>query len=213
MKILVGIGLLLALAGTSVFAGNIMVMGLFKQKAVLMIDGKQRTLAVGQTSPEGITLISATSNAAVLEIAGKRGSYPLGNQVGGKFDGPKQTAVQLYPDQQGMYTAVGSINGLPINFMVDTGATFISMNGNEARRLGIDYRLTGQPARTSTASGIEQAYHVKLQRVRVGDIELRDIDALVLDGAFPTEVLLGMSFLGRLEIQHAGKVMELRKKY
>lgn len=205
-------GVMLALASLSAAADTIMVLGLFKDKAVVNINGKQYTLAPGQTSPEGVTLISANSNGAVLEAAGKRTTYPLGSQVNTNFAAPKHIAVQLYPNPQGMYLTVGSINGMPVNFLVDTGATLVAMNAVEAKRLGIDFRVTGQPSMTSTASGVAPAYQIKLNRVRVGDIELRDIDALVLDGANPTEVLLGMSFLNRLEIQHSGKMMELRKK-
>ncbi|MEO5703027.1 MAG: retropepsin-like aspartic protease, partial [Gammaproteobacteria bacterium] len=96
--------------------------------------------------------------------------------------------------------------------MVDTGATFIAMNAPQAKRLGIQYRMDGQPVMTNTASGTAMGYQVTLQRVRVGEIELRDIDAIVLEGNSPTEVLLGMSFLGRLEMQHSGQVMQLKRK-
>lgn len=205
--------LVLAFVSLSAHAANIQVLGLFKHRAIVLVDGKQRSLAVGQTSPEGITLVSADSNSAVLEVAGKRASYPLGSRVGGTFSRPKHTTVQLYANAQGMYNAVGSIDGFPVNFLVDTGATLIAMNAQQAKRLGIDYRLRGQAASVNTASGVEQAYQVKLARVRVGDIELRDIDAVVLNGNSPTEVLLGMSFLGRLDIQRSGQVMELRKKH
>lgn len=205
-------GILAALASLPMPAGDIMVLGLFKDKAVLSINGKQRSLAPGQTSPEGVTLISASSNGAVLEQDGKRRSYPLGNQVNTQLAAPKLSAVQVYPNPAGMYTTVGSINGLPVNFLLDTGATFIAMNANEAKRLGISYRLDGQRAVVSTASGMAEAFMVKLAKVKVGEIELRDIDAAVINGTSPTEVLLGMSFLGKLEILHKEKVMELRKK-
>jgi aspartyl protease family protein len=205
-------GILAALSSLPATAGDIMVLGLFKDKAVLSINGKQRSLAPGQTSPEGVTLISASSNGAVLEVDGKRRSYPLGNQVNTQLAAPKHTAVQVYPNPQGVYTTVGSINGLPVNFLVDTGATLIAMNSQQAKRLSIDYRLNGQPTIVSTASGMAEAYIVKLGKVKVGEIELRDVDAAIIDGTSPAEVLLGMSFLGKLEIQHKEKVMELRKK-
>lgn len=204
--------ILAALGSLPAVAGDIMVLGLFKDKAVVSINGKQRSLAPGQTSPEGVTLISASSNGAVLEVDGKRRSYALGSQVNTRFAAPKHTAFQVYPNPHGMYTTVGSINGLPVNFLVDTGATFIAMNANEAKRLGLSYRLDGQRTVVSTASGMVEAFIVKLAKVKVGEIELRDVDAAVITGDSPTEVLLGMSFLGKLEIQHKEKVMELRKK-
>ncbi len=205
--------LMLIMASTAALAvSNVTVLGLFKDKAVVVIDSKQRTLSVGQTSPEGVTLISANSNNAVLEIAGKRNTYPLGSQVNTNFTAPTQTTVQLYRDPQGMYASSGSINGQPVNFLVDTGATLVSMNSNDAKRLGIDFRL-GEQGVVTTASGVETAYQVKLNKVKVGDIELHDINAVVLDGPSPPIVLLGMSFLGQLEMQNKGQVMELRKKY
>jgi len=190
---------------------KISVLGLFNNKAVVMIDGKRRILALNQASPEGVTLISADGSSAVLEIAGKRTAYPLG-QAGANYSTPRQTAVNVYRNPQGMFTASGSINGFPVDFMVDTGATFIAMNAPQAKRLGIQYRMEGQPVTTNTASGTAMGYQVTLQRVRLGEIELRDIDAIVLEGNSPTEVLLGMSFLGRLEMQHSGQVMQLKSK-
>ncbi len=194
-------------------AQQVSVLGLFNNKAVVMIDGKQRTLAINQTSPEGVTLIAIGNDTAVLQVSGKPVSYGLGGQAGTSPSTSRQSAVQVYRNPQGMYTATGSINGFPVNFLVDTGATLIAMNGQQARRLGIDYRLNGQPAVVNTASGTEQAYQVKLARVKLGDIELFDIDAVVLDGSSPSEVLLGMSFLGRLEMQNSGQVMQLKRKY
>jgi aspartyl protease family protein len=194
-------------------AARVSVLGLFNNKAVVLIDGRQRTLALNQTSPEGVTLISINSDGAVLEIGGKRSVYPLGGQAGTSIGTPKQTAVQVYRDPQGMYMAAGSINGFPVNFLVDTGATAVAMNSIQAKRMGINFRLNGESIMVNTASGVEQAYQVKLARVKLGDIELYNIDAVVLDGPSPSDVLLGMSFLGRLEIQNSGQVMQLKRKY
>jgi aspartyl protease family protein len=204
--------MVLVLSGLSAQGAQVVVLGLFKDKAVVVVDGKQRTLSVGQTSPEGVTLVSANSNGAVLDIAGTRSTYPLGSQVNTNLGAPAQTTVQLYRDQQGMYATSGSINGQPVNFLVDTGATLVSMNSTDARRLGINFRL-GQASAVTTASGVEPAYQVRLNKVKVGDIELRDVDGLVLDGPHPPLVLLGMSFLGRLDMQNKGQVMELRQKH
>ena len=128
----------------------------------------------------------------------------------------RQAAVrefQVWRNTEGMYTTVGSINGLPVPFLVDTGATRVAINANEARRLGIDYRVTGTPSSVTTASGVERAWAVTLERVSVGELELRNVGAVVLEGALPQQALLGMSFLGRLEISSDGRRMTLRKKY
>ncbi|MDH3871316.1 MAG: TIGR02281 family clan AA aspartic protease, partial [Gammaproteobacteria bacterium] len=97
--------------------------------------------------------------------------------------------------------------------LVDTGATQIAMNDAQARRLGIDYRVTGEPTAITTASRVERAWAVMLDSVKVGDINLRNVSAIVLEGPQPDQVLLGMSFLGRLEIRNDGQLMTLRRKY
>lgn len=194
-------------------AGEIVVVGLFKDKAILSIDGKQRRLAVGQTSQEGVKLLSANSKEAVLEIAGERRLYALGSPARmQQFAAPEVTTVRLRRNPQGMYSSTGSINGVAVNFLVDTGASLIAMNAIQAKRLSLDYQHRGRPIAVSTASGMAQGYQIELKRVKLGDIELRDIDAVVLAGESPPEILLGMSFLGKLDIQHNGQGMQLTKK-
>jgi len=189
------------------------VLGLFKDKAVVEINGKRRTLSPGQTTPEGLRLISAHSDAATIEIDGEQATYTLGSQISDKFsEAAPRAAVRIWPDQIGMYTVDGSINGFPLTFIVDTGATSVAINRNEARRLGLDYKQKGVIGMTSTASGVAKAYALTLQKVRVGEIELKDVKAVVIDSDFPKEALLGMSFLERVDMTHNGKNMELRKK-
>ncbi len=192
---------------------KITVVGLFKDTAIVVIDGTRRLLRSGDTSPEGVTLISATSAEAVLEIDGEQKRYSLGGQIGGNYARPERATVRIWPTPNRMYLVVGSINGYPVDFVVDTGATLVSLSGREARRLGIDYRVVGTPGRSTTASGIETIYVVNLDRVKVGDIELRNVRGAVHDGNFPPATLLGMSFLGRLNIRQDGQVLELQKKY
>ena len=201
------------LTGRAYAVDSIVVLGLFKNKAIVKIDGKQRVLKQHKKSPEGVLLISADSNAVILEVNGKRDRYTLGREISTHFRKPDKLSVNLYRNKIGMFTTVGSINGLTVNFLVDTGATYIAMNGNQARRLGIDYLLSGNPSIISTASGVERAYDVVLGKVTVGDITLSNVKAVVLDGNSPTEVLLGMSFLGRLEMHNTGQVLELKTKF
>ena len=203
-------------------AADVRVVGLFSNRAVLLIDGQQRLLRPGQTSPEGIKLISATSEGALLLIDGQEVNAHLDGRVSarkrsavaGKPDNTDAAdEVQVWRDTSGMYTTVGSINGLPVPFLVDTGATAIAMNAKQAKRLGIDYRVVGEPSAVTTASGVERAWSVKLDTVKVGELLLRNVDAVVLEGAHPAMTLLGMSFLGRLEIDNNGRLMTLRKRY
>lgn len=192
---------------------KITVVGLFKDTAIVMIDGTRRLLRSGDTSPEGVTLISADSKEAVLEIEGEQKRYGLGGQIGGSYKRPDQVTVRIWPTPNRMYAVLGSINGYPVDFIVDTGATLVSMSGREAKRLGIDYRVVGTPGRSSTASGMANIYLVTLAKVKVGDIELRNVKGAVHDGDFPPSTLLGMSFLGRLNMHQDGQVLELKKKF
>ena len=192
---------------------KIVILGLFKEKAIIEIDGKRRLMSIGETTPEGVTLISADSNEAQLNINGKVGTYTLGTQIGSSFKPPTGVkTVTIAPDTQGMYHVNGQVNNFQMNFVVDTGATFIVMNKYQAKRLGINYKLDGKQTVTSTASGIAKAYLVMLDSVTIGDIELTSIPAAVLDGSFPEVPLLGNSFLNRVDISREGQLLELRKK-
>ena len=200
-----------AVAGASAGA-EILVQGLFKDTAILLVDGKQRRLRVGDTTPEGVKLLEADSESAIIEYAGQRQRYELGGSVRLSFDGPEQALAHIWPDN-GMYYANGFINSQAVRFLVDTGASWVAMNANHARRLGIDFRYQGVRGTVRTASGVEPVYVVRLKTVRVGNIELRDVEAAVLEGDSPTEVLLGMSFLNRVDMKRQGEMLELRQKW
>jgi aspartyl protease family protein len=197
-----------------VFAGmDVRVVGLIADRAVLLIEGQQCLLSVGQTSPEGVTLVSASSEAAVLLINGEETTARLDGRVSTRKRSAEVKEVQVWRNTAGMYTTVGSINGLHVSLLVDTGATQVAMNASQARRLGIDFHVIGQPASVTTASGVAPAWMVTLDSVKVGDLEVRNVPAVVIDGAQPAVTLLGMSYLERLEIVNEGRLMTLRKRY
>ncbi len=205
--------LLLAVTTALPAVEKITVLGLFKDKAIVRIDGKQRVIEAGGSTPEGVKLVSADSEEAVLEVNGEVATYRLGTHIGTTYAKPKEgPSVQIWPDGLGMYSVVGSINGYPVNFLVDTGATLVAMNKHEARRLGIDYLVEGSPGMSSTASGMVATYYVRLKRVRIGDIALGEIPAAVIDGDFPADVLLGNSFLNRVHMRREGRMLELQKR-
>ena len=189
--------------------------GLFKNKAVLMIDGKRRVVQVGNESPEGVKLISIIKENVELAVNGKRKIYKLGETQAftTSFAKPEHVEVKISSDGNGMYHTAGSINGMSVDFLVDTGATVITMNAHEAKRLGIDVKRAGQPIIVNTASSIVRAHQVMLNKVTVGGIEMQNISAVVMSGPQPEKTLLGMSFLGQLEIQRNSNMMTLRKKW
>jgi aspartyl protease family protein len=192
---------------------NVRVAGLFAGKAFLDVDGQQYVLSAGQSSPEGVKLVSATAHEAIIEIEGKRRTLTLGQYKSSGDSSLNETnTVNIWSDEGGMYRTVGSINHFPVNFLVDTGASHVVMNDAEARRLGIDYRVVGEPVSVNTASGTVPAFMVKLDKVRIGDIQFKHVKGSVIEGEQPSEVLLGMSFLGKLDMQRKGSQMSLKQK-
>lgn len=195
------------------WAADVQVIGLTAGKAVLVIDGgRPRTLGAGQTSPEGVKLISADSGSAVVEIAGKRQTLSMGqtSYAASAASGSGKTTLQA--DSGGHFVTTGAINGASVRFLVDTGATLIAMSSSEARRLGLSY-IGGERGMTSTANGPVLTYRVKLDSVQVGDITLHAVDGAVLEGTNPSIVLLGMSFLNRVEMKRDGDSMTLTKRF
>lgn len=180
-----------------------------------MIDGKRRVVQVGDESPEGVRLVSIKNEKVELDVNGKRKVYKLGETQAftTSFAKPEHVEVTISSDRNGMYHTAGSINGVSIDFLVDTGATVITMNAHEAKRLGIDVKRDGQPIIVNTASSVVRAHQVMLKKVTVGGIELQNITAAVMSGRQPEKTLLGMSFLGQLEIQRNSNMMKIRKKW
>jgi aspartyl protease family protein len=194
---------------------SVSLQGVLGSKAVLMIDGKRHVVAAGDTTPEGVKLVSVQGDSVVLEIDGQQRKQTMGDNVvfNTRFTAPESQEVIISQNNQGLYTTVGSINGLTVSFLVDTGANIVTLNAQHARRLGVDYEETGDPVMVATASGIVKAYRVSLRTVAVGQIELQNVAAVVMTGPHPAEILLGMTFLGSLEIQRNGNVMKIRKNF
>lgn len=188
---------------------------LFSGKAVLVVDGgKPQTLSVGQTTAQGVKLLGATSESALVEYRGERQTLTVGEgtRVGGSKPDSGAERVTLTADGQGHFVTTGSINGVTVRFMVDTGATTVAISPSEARRLGINY-LAGEPGRVSTANGVVAAYRVRLDNVRVGDITLTNVEGTVVDGAGMNVVLLGMSFLNRMQMLRDGDTLTLTRRF
>ena len=204
--------LLCVVTPCSMAIGKITIAGLFKDRAVVIIDGTQRILTIGKPSPEGVYLISANSQEAVLEIDGVQKTYTLGMEISSSFTGPPpEETVTIAPDGDNMYLVNGSINGFQVNFVVDTGATFVAMNKHTAKRIGLDYKIQGIKSTTETASGYTNIYLVKLNEVKVGNITVHDVDAAVHDDDFPSVILLGNSFLARVNMAREGMLLQIKK--
>ena len=197
-----------------VAAADITVMGLFTDMVIIKVDGQQHKLRKGESTPQGIKLLRADSEQAVFLVKGKKQTLSLGSTSGisTSFAKREKTEARIMR-RHGMYSVAGSINKQPVKFLVDTGASSVAMNRNTAKKLGIDFRYKGTPGWANTANGPVKTYRVKLDSVRVGEIELTNVQGAVLDGSSPRYILLGMSFLNRVEMQRDGELLLLRKKW
>ena len=199
-------------AAPSFAVDSLEVQGLFSGKAVVNIDGKMHILSVGETSPEGVRMISADSKSAVLEVDGKQKRYRLGNKITTSYKKPELVKEQIIANDYGMYLTYGHINGRSVKFLVDTGATTVALSARHAKSLGIPYRIDGAPTHTSTASGIAKAWRVSLKSVSVGRLKQNNVEAVVIDGNHPREILLGMTFLERTKVSKEGGKMIIEQK-
>ncbi len=196
-----------------IWAADVSVVALFPDKAVLIVDqGKPKTVQKGQTY-NGVTLLAADTEAAVIQVEGKIRRLKIGEGVySAKTTQNSRASVTLTPNGSGHFITMGSINGASVRFLLDTGATLVSMGAEDAKRAGINY-LAGERGYSQTANGLAPVYRVRLAEVKLGDITLRDIEGLVHAGNALPMVLLGMSFLGRLEMRREGDSMTLTKRF
>lgn len=202
------------LAGLTGLAGaaDVALVGVLGSKALLVIDGgAPRTLAVGQ-SAGGVKLLDVSGDSAEVEIAGQRSRLRMGDQpisVGERQGVAKQ--VTLVADVRGHFSSSGSINGANVSFLVDTGATSVAMGPATATAAGIDYRK-GEVGMASTANGVVPMWRVRIRKITVGEITLNDVEGAVVQTEMPA-VLLGMSFLNRMEMRRDGSTMVLKQRY
>jgi len=187
--------------------------GSLGNNALLVIDGKPRNVAVGATV-DGIRVVSVTGNEAVVELKGKRVLLRLGDaqvNLGGKASEGGGKQIVLSAQGGGHFFANGAINGQSVRFMVDTGATMVAMDKYEAERLGVDYK-SGRRGITRTANGDVPVYAAKLASVRIGDVQVYNVDAVVTQAPMPY-ILLGNSFLTRFQMKRENDVMTLDLRY
>lgn len=193
-------------------AVDVAVAGVFPGKAVLVVDGgAPRTVGIGARTPEGVRLVAVEGEAVVVEADGRQQTLRLGERAVTAPGASSASSVTLNADGKGHFVTPGSINGAGVLFLVDTGASVVSMGTADAARAGIDYRK-GVAVSTLTASGPSMVWRVKIDSVRVGDVTLRNVDGAVHNVDLPV-VLLGMSFLNRMEMSRSGEQLMLRQRY
>jgi len=194
-------------------AQNVSLSGSLGDKALLMIDGTPRTVATGATV-QGVKLVSVSAAGAVVEVGGKRVNLAHGGaqvNLGGANSDGGGSRIVLAAGSGGHFFTQGSINGRSVRFLVDTGATNISMSQAEAQRLGIDY-AKGQRGIANTANGQVVAHRVSLGTVRVGDVTVYNVDATVVPAQMD-HLLLGNSFLSRFQMRRENDTLTLDKRF
>lgn len=193
-------------------APQIVAKGLFSGRALLEINGVDRLIKVGEPTEEGVLLVSSNSKEAVVEVSGVRQTLVLNSQISAQFVDAPTVTVTIPRSEDSHYRVNGTIDGHAVEMMVDTGATAVVMNAKEAKRLGIDY-LKGRELQSATASGMVDSYLVDLRHVMVGNIEVHNIKGVVLKGDFPTQTLLGNTFLNHVVMEQQADALVLKRKY
>lgn len=210
-----GLLMLFALLPGAAQAQSVALAGMLGSKALLVVNGSApKTVAAGETH-QGVKVISTSADQAVIEQSGKRhtlrvGEAPVSMGGSGAAAG-RGTRIVIAESGGGHFMTDGQINGRAVQFMVDTGATSIAMSVQDAERAGIAYK-TGQPVRMSTANGTTEGYRITLNSVRVGDVEVFDVVAVVIPQPMPF-LLLGNSFLSRFQMKRENNLLTLDKRY
>ncbi len=197
-------------------AKTVAAVALFKDRAMLSIDGKKAKIVRAGTSYQGVKVISSSTSEAVIEIDGTRKTLKLnsttilGTSLGARSN-TTVTSVVLYENEVGFFESDGQVNGRSIKFLIDTGANLVVFSSSDAQRLGLDYE-SGEKGVASTASGVAPMYRINIDSISIGGVELENITAGVIEGSFPQTPLLGMTFLSRLNMNRTGQTMVLEKR-
>jgi aspartyl protease family protein len=208
---------LLAAAAALVFAGGtalaqeVSLAGQMGAKALLVIDGQTQMLAVGE-SARGVRLLQLQDGSAVVESGGQQRRLQAGATArlaaGGVPRGGREVVIPAGPG--GHFVTSGAINGRAVRFMIDTGATLVALSQAEAERIGLAWR-GGEAVMMNTANGTVPSHRVTLRLLRVGEVELANVEAIVLPAAMPM-VLLGNSVLARFQMRRENDVMRLEMR-
>jgi aspartyl protease family protein len=203
------------LLGSAAWGQSVALQGMLGNRALLIVDGGAPTSVAPGASHQGVKVIATRGDEAVIEVAGQRRTLRVGESpasVGGAgASALRGNRVVLTAGSGGHFTTPGAINGRATQFLVDTGATAVSLGAAEAERMGIAYR-DGRPVQLGTANGVATGWLVRLASVRVGDVEVFDVEAVVGQQAMPY-VLLGNSFLTRFQMRRENDQMVLERRY
>jgi aspartyl protease family protein len=209
----IALALALLASATAASAQTVSMGGSLGNNALLVIDGKARTVAAGATV-DGVRLVSVSGSEAVVEVKGRRVALRIGDaqvNLGGKASEGGGKQIVLTAQSGGHFYSQGTVNGKTTRFLVDTGATLVALDQYEADRLGIDWKA-GQRGMSRTANGDTPIYRTTLPSVRIGDVQVYGVEAVVTPTPMPY-ILLGNSFLSRFQMKRENDVMTLDLRY
>jgi aspartyl protease family protein len=204
----------LAFVQPPAWAQNVALTGVMGQRALLVIDGGAPAVLTRGDSRDGVTLISVGGDQAVVEVDGRHQSLRVGDvpvSVAGAASAAGSTRIVLNAGQGGHFISAGQINGASVRFLVDTGATDVSMSVQEADRIGLRYRA-GTPVALITANGAVPGYKVHLDTVRLGGVEVYNVEAIVTQTPMPF-ILLGNTFLTHFQLKQENDSLTLDKRF
>lgn len=193
-------------------AQSVVLTGVMGKKALLIIDGSTPQALAAHENAKGVQVLQVDKHSAIVQIQGQQHTLHMGASPAsvGAGLGSHSRKIVMRADSSGHFRPSGHINNHPIQYMVDTGASLVGISQTDARRIGLKYEQ-GQPVTLNTANGRVQGWLVRLQSVRVGDILLHGVDAVVTPQPMPF-VLLGNSFLSQLHMTRKGHEMVLEQR-
>ena len=203
-----------ALSSSPVLSQSLALTGLLGDKALIVIDGANpKLMAVGSSSGAvKLIAINQDRHEAVVETLGQTSTLHLGASpvsVGGGASPNAGRFITIPMGSGGHFFTNGFVNGRSIQFMVDTGASSIAIGQADAERLGIDYKKQGSPVQMGTANGVVTGQRVTLKTLRIGEVEVSNIDAIV--GPSMPFALLGNNFLSRFKMERNNDLMRLER--
>ena len=211
MRLLIMAAILIVATQISAAEPMVRVMALFSNKAMLQINGKNHILKKGQKL-KGVTLLTANGRAATIRFDnGLEKTLGLNQSIQQGYKKPVTNKMTLYANRSGMFMTGGRINGQTTKFMVDTGATYVALSSTEADKLNLEFK-SAPKVKLQTANEVASGWLINLESVKVGEIQVPQVKAVVMEGDTP-HVLLGMSFLQHLKMERNGTAMTLEQKF
>jgi aspartyl protease family protein len=202
----------LAFGAHSAWSQTVSLHGVMGQQAMLVIDGQTHVVPAGRTV-QGVRVLGVGGDMADVEVAGKRSRLEVGArpvQLARISGSPGGQTIVLPAGDGGHFFAQGNVNGRVVPFMVDTGATSVALSLSQAQAIGLDLK-NARMGIGSTANGNVAVQVITLASVRIGDVTVHNVEAVILPMAMPY-ALLGNSFLSRFQMLRENDVLKLTKR-